>query len=75
MIGLISAWMVAFSIGLFFDCGANIAANWGSLEEIGAQCPFGFLPTIIYTILDACFDLFVLVLPIPWVMMCASLHI
>lgn len=42
-------------------------ANWASLGEIAQQCPFGFLPTVIYTILDACLDLFVLLLPIPWI--------
>lgn len=67
MIGFITAFMITFSMGLLFDCGSNISAKWGSLSEIGEQCPFGFLPTVIYTIVDACFDLLVLILPIPWV--------
>ncbi|KAK5120989.1 hypothetical protein LTR85_005773 [Meristemomyces frigidus] len=67
MISLVTGFMIAFTVGLFFDCGTNIAANWGSLSEIAEQCPFGFLPTVIYTILDACFDFIVLILPIPWI--------
>lgn len=67
MIGIVTGWTISFFFGLLFDCGLNFSANWGSLSEIAEQCPFGFLPTIIYTILDACLDLFVLVLPIPWV--------
>jgi flagellar biosynthesis protein FlhB len=67
MIVLVWGFMICFTIGLFFDCGSNIAANWGSLAEIGEQCTFGFLPTVIYTIIDAAFDLACLLLPIPWV--------
>lgn len=67
LIGITSGWMVAFFFGLFFDCGKNISANWGSLNEISEQCSFGFLPTIIYTILDAVLDLSILFFPIPWV--------
>lgn len=72
MIAVTIGWMIAFFFGLFFDCGTNISDNWGSLATIGENCPFGFLPTIIYTILDACLDLFVLVLPIPWVCYCSG---
>lgn len=64
---LVIGFMTAFALGLFFDCGSELSANWGSLAEIAQKCPFGFMPTIIYTILDACLDLFVLVLPLPWV--------
>lgn len=67
LIGIVAAWMTAFSLGLFFDCGTNFAANWGSLATISEECGFGFMPTIIYTILDACLDLAILVFPIPWV--------
>lgn len=49
---------------LLFDCGTNIKANWASLGEIARKCSFGFLPTIIYTILDACLNFLVLILPI-----------
>lgn len=71
LIGLVSAWMAVFAFGLFFDCGTNIAANWGSLEEISEKCEFGFLPTIIYTIIDSGLDLIILFTPLPWV--CASI--
>ena len=67
LIGVVICWMTAFFFGLFFDCGSHFAANWGSLNEIAEECPFGFLPTIIYTILDACLDLIILVFPAPWV--------
>ncbi|KAF7191045.1 hypothetical protein HII31_07560 [Pseudocercospora fuligena] len=67
MVIIVVAFMVTFTFGLFFDCGSDIAANWASLSEIAEKCPFGFMPTIVYTILDACLDLFVLLLPIPWV--------
>ncbi|EGP86179.1 uncharacterized protein MYCGRDRAFT_94394 [Zymoseptoria tritici IPO323] len=67
LIGVVAGWTLAFFFGLLFDCGLQFDANWKSLGEIAEQCPFGFLPTIIYTILDACLDLFVLVLPIPWI--------
>jgi hypothetical protein len=66
-IAFVAAWMGFFGFALFFDCGTNIAANWGSLAEISEKCWFGFLPTIVYTILDACFDLFIVLLPIPFV--------
>ncbi|EKG13575.1 hypothetical protein MPH_09271, partial [Macrophomina phaseolina MS6] len=67
LIALIVCWMTVFFFGLFFDCGTDFAANWGSLSHIAARCPFGFMPTIIYTILDAALDLAVLVLPLPWI--------
>jgi hypothetical protein len=67
MIVLVWGFMICFTIGLFFCCGSDIAANWGSLAEIGEKCTFGFLPTVIYTIIDAAFDLACLLLPIPWV--------
>ena len=67
LIAIVTGWTVAFFFGLLFDCGLQFDANWGSLAEIAETCPFGFLPTIIYTILDACLDLFVLLLPVPWV--------
>lgn len=63
----IACWMAVFFFGLFFDCGVEFAANWGSLSHIAARCPFGFMPTIIYTILDSVLDLAVLILPLPWV--------
>lgn len=67
MLVIVVGFMICFALGLFFDCGTNIRANWGSLAEIGQHCPFGFLPTVIYTIIDAALDVFVLLLPIPWV--------
>ncbi|KAM3421340.1 hypothetical protein BST61_g1737 [Cercospora zeina] len=67
LIGIVASWTVAFFFGLLFDCGTHFSANWGSLGEIAERCPFGFLPTVVYTILDACLDLFVLLLPIPWI--------
>lgn len=72
LIAIVSGWTVAFFLGLLFDCGLEFDANWGSLGEIAEQCPFGFLPTVVYTILDACLDLFVLVLPIPWYVTAAA---
>ncbi|KAF4303605.1 hypothetical protein GTA08_BOTSDO09538 [Botryosphaeria dothidea] len=63
----IACWMAVFFFGLFFDCGVEFAANWGSLSHIAARCPFGFMPTIIYTILDSVLDLAVLILPLPWI--------
>ncbi|KJX97467.1 hypothetical protein TI39_contig487g00005 [Zymoseptoria brevis] len=56
LIGVVAGWTLAFFFGLLFDCGLQFDANWKSLGEIAEQCPFGFLPTIIYTILDACLD-------------------
>lgn len=67
LVAVVSGWTIAFFFGLLFDCGLQMDANWASLGEIAQQCPFGFLPTVIYTILDACLDLFVLLLPIPWI--------
>ncbi|PPJ57469.1 hypothetical protein CBER1_04409 [Cercospora berteroae] len=67
LIAIVAGWTVAFFFGLLFDCGTSFSSNWGSLGEIAEKCPFGFMPTVIYTILDACLDLFVLLLPIPWI--------
>lgn len=67
LIAIVTGWTITFFIGLLFDCGSKFSANWGSLGEIAEQCPFGFLPTVIYTIMDACLDLIVLILPIPWI--------
>jgi hypothetical protein len=63
-------WMLAFFFGFVFDCRLNFSANWGSLASIGENCPFGFLPTIIFTVIDAFLDLCILVLPLP----CVSLY-
>jgi hypothetical protein len=60
-------WMLAFFFGFVFTCRLNFAANWGSLASIAENCPFGFLPTIVFTVLDAWLDLCILVLPLPWV--------
>lgn len=67
LIAFTICWMAAFFIGLFFDCGSHISANWGSLTEISEQCKFGFLPTIVYTVIDAVLDLTILIFPLPWV--------
>ncbi|KAF2091928.1 hypothetical protein K490DRAFT_31211 [Saccharata proteae CBS 121410] len=68
MIAMVTGWTIAFFFGFVFDCQTDFAANWGSLSEIGAVCGFGFLPTIVYTILDASLDFFILFLPIPWIL-------
>lgn len=67
MAGIVVAFTVCFFFGQLFDCGTNFAANWGSLSYIAQHCPFGFMATVVYTILDAALDLAVLVLPLPWV--------
>ena len=64
---------LAFFIGFIFDCRLNFAANWGSLASIGENCPFGFQATIIFTIIDAALDFFILLLPLPWVSMLSLL--
>ena len=64
------AFTIAFFFGFIFDCRLNFAANWGSLASIAENCPFGFEATITFTVLDAVFDLCILLLPLPWV----SLH-
>jgi hypothetical protein len=61
------AFTVAFFFGFIFDCRLNFAANWGSLASIAENCPFGFQATIAFTVIDAAFDLAILVLPLPWV--------
>ncbi|KAJ6278946.1 hypothetical protein J3E71DRAFT_355930 [Bipolaris maydis] len=61
------AFTIAFFIGFIFDCRLNFAANWGSLASIAENCPFGFEATIAFTVLDAFFDLCILLLPLPWI--------
>lgn len=61
------AFTIAFFFGFIFDCRLNFAANWGSLASISENCPFGFEATIVFTVLDAVFDLCILLLPLPWV--------
>jgi hypothetical protein len=61
------AFTVAFFFGFVFDCRLNFAANWGSLASIAENCPFGFQATIAFTVIDAAFDMAILVLPLPWV--------
>lgn len=60
-------FIIAFFFGFIFDCRLNFAANWGSLASIAENCPFGFEATIAFTVLDAFFDLCILILPLPWV--------
>lgn len=67
------AFTLAFFIGFIFDCRLNFAANWGSLASIGENCPFGFQATIVFTIIDAALDFFILLLPLPWVSMLSLL--
>lgn len=67
LVGVVALWMAVYTFGLFFDCGSDIAANWASIEVVSEKCAFGYLPTIVYTILDAVLDLIVLVSPLPWV--------
>jgi hypothetical protein len=64
---LTASFTLAFFFGFIFDCRLNFAANWGSLASIGENCPFGFQATIIFTVIDAALDLFILLLPLPWV--------
>ncbi|KAI4938271.1 hypothetical protein J4E85_000710 [Alternaria conjuncta] len=61
------AFTIAFFFGFIFDCRLNFAANWGSLASIAENCPFGFEATITFTVLDAVFDLCILLLPLPWI--------
>ncbi|CAN9124011.1 unnamed protein product [Alternaria alternata] len=61
------AFTIAFFFGFIFDCRLNFAANWGSLASIAENCPFGFEATIAFTVLDAVFDLCILLLPLPWI--------
>lgn len=67
MIAIVACWTIAFFFGFIFDCQLDFVANWGSLAETGRVCGFGFLPTIIYTILDAVLDLVILIMPLPLV--------
>jgi hypothetical protein len=60
-------FIIAFFLGFVFDCNLNFSANWGSLASIAEKCPFGFEATIAFTVIDAFFDLCILVLPLPWV--------
>jgi len=64
---LTAAWIFIFLFGFIFDCGLDFDANWQSLETISRSCPFGFEATIAFTITDACLDLCILLLPLPWV--------
>jgi hypothetical protein len=60
-------FIIAFFFGFVFDCRLNFSANWGSLASIAENCPFGFEATIAFTVIDAFFDLCILILPLPWV--------
>lgn len=60
-------FIIAFLFGFVFDCRLNFSANWGSLASIGEKCPFGFQPTIIFTVIDAALDFCILLLPMPCV--------
>ncbi|KKY13829.1 hypothetical protein UCDDS831_g08654 [Diplodia seriata] len=66
LVAITVAWIIAFFFGFTFACGINFATNWASLSEIGEKCGFGFMATVVYSILDAALDFIILILPFPW---------
>ncbi|OJD35321.1 plasma membrane protein pth11-like protein [Diplodia corticola] len=67
LVAITVAWIMAFFFGFTFACGINFATNWASLSEIEQKCGFGFMATVVYSILDAALDFIILILPFPWI--------
>ena len=64
---VVSLWTVAFVLLTIFCCGLNFAANWGPLAEQLQDCPVGFTIKYGAAISDLILDLFVFILPLPFV--------
>ena len=63
----ISLWTLAFVLLAIFCCGTKFAANWGSVAEQLQSCPVGFAIKYGLAISDLMLDLFIFILPLPFV--------
>ena len=63
----ISLWTVVFVLLTIFCCGTKFAANWGPLPEQLPDCPGEFTIRYGLAISDFILDLFIFILPLPFV--------
>ena len=65
MIGLITAWTIAFFFGFLFACGTHIDAWWN--VAIGNKICLGLNYENGFAFSDFLLDLFIIIMPVPMV--------
>lgn len=64
---VVCLWTVAFVLLTTFCCGTKFAANWGPIAEQLQDCPVGETNKYGLAISDLILDLFIFILPLPFV--------
>ncbi|KAI0206736.1 hypothetical protein F4808DRAFT_405147 [Astrocystis sublimbata] len=63
----VAVWAVAFSLASLFGCKLDIAAHWGSTNELASKCTGSMLVVLALCITDFAADLAIILIPIPLV--------
>lgn len=67
MIGIVSAWSLAFFLGTVFQCGLHWSRNWAPIEIFLTQCSNTLDMLSVFTATDIVTDLMIIAMPIPMV--------
>ena len=67
MIGIVTAWSVAFFFATVFQCGVDWKLNWAPIEVFLTQCSNTLDMLSVFTATDILTDLMIIAMPIPMV--------
>lgn len=65
MIGVITAWSVAFFLATVFQCGTNWQLNWAPIGDFLVECPNTLNTPPAFAATDVVTDVIIIVMPIP----------
>lgn len=67
MIGIVTAWSVAFFFATVFQCGVDWNLNWAPIEIFLTPCSNTLDMLSVFTATDILTDLMIIAMPIPMV--------
>ncbi|KAF6221518.1 hypothetical protein HO133_002374 [Letharia lupina] len=67
MIGIVTAWSLAFFFATVFQCGLDWSRNWAPIEIFLTQCSNTLDMLSVFTATDIITDLMIIAMPIPMV--------
>lgn len=66
MVAVVTAWTLTFFIAAITACGRYVSLLW-QVGQDSSQCVNTWDLTLVMTITDFAIDIFIMVLPLPWV--------
>lgn len=67
MIGVVTAWSVAFFFATVFQCGTEWYLNWAPIADFLTKCSNTLNMLTVFTATDIITDLLIITMPIPMV--------